>query len=499
MSTISHFINGELVTSPNEPTLPVINPADESTVGEVLLGRRETVNDALRSAEAAYPEWSKTTPVKRARILFEFRALLIKERDTLAHIVTEEHGKVLDDARGSVARGIELVEYLCGMPALLRGSYSQNVGSEVDCMTIREPLGVCVGVSPFNFPVMVPVWLFASAIAFGNTFILKPSEQDPSAPLFLAQLFKQAGLPDGVFNVVHGDKETVDALITSPIVKAVSAVASTPVAKHIYETAISHGKRAHTFGGAKNHCVVMPDADMDKAADALLGSAFGAAGERCMAVSVALAVTDSVGDALVERLKAKVPELKIGPGHKADVDMGPLISEAHKTRVVNYIAKGVDEGATLVIDGRELTINQGKGFFLGGCLFDHVTPQMTIYQEEIFGPVLCVVRVPDLTTAIDLINNHRYGNGTSIFTQSGGCARQFADAIEVGMVGINVPIPVPIAHHSFGGWKQSMFGDVALHGDASMQFYTRAKSITLRWPQQKAFDTGFFMPTHQDD
>ena len=493
---ISHYIDGQFVNGVGEKKFPVTNPATGEIIAEVVSATPQEINSAISAAKQAFIVWSQVTPLKRARVLFNFKILLDKNRDKIAELLTIEHGKTLEDAKGEVARAIELVEFSCGTPYLLQGNYSENVGADIDTYTLKQPLGICVGISPFNFPVMISTWMFIPAIACGNTFILKPSEKDPSTTLLLAELMQEAGLPPGVLNIIHGDKETVDALITHPDVAAVSAVGSTPVAEHIYKTAILHGKRAHTFGGAKNHCVVMPDADIDETADAVLGAAFGAAGERCMAISVVVAVTDVVADALVERLKIKIPQLKIASGMQSDVDMGPLVTKEHLLRVKSYVDCGIQEGAKLIVDGCEIEIpHSGNGFFMGACLFDHVTKNMRIYQEEIFGPVLCIMRVPNFEQAIQLINENQYGNGVSLFTRDGGVARKFASLVNVGMVGINVPIPVPVAYHTFGGWKRSMFGDIAMHGAENVHFYTRSKTVTLRWPEKKEEST-YHMISH---
>ena len=497
VQTIAHFIDGQLVKSTSEKHFPVYNPATGEITAQVPCARPVEIKNTISAAKKAFETWSKVTPLKRARVLFNFKTLLDKNSDELAQILTLEHGKTLDDAKGEVARAIELVEFSCGTPHLLQGNYSENVGPDIDTYTIKQALGVCVGISPFNFPVMISTWMFVPAIACGNTFILKPSEKDPSATLFLAKLMTEAGLPNGVLNIIHGDKETVNALITHDDIAAVSAVGSTPVAESIYQTAIKHGKRAHTFGGAKNHGVIMPDADIDEAADAILGAAFGAAGERCMALSVAVAVTDAVADALIARLKIKIPQLKISSGMNKNVDMGPLITKEHALNVKEYINTGVKEGAKLIVDGRELKIvDHDNGFFMGGCLFDHVTKEMRIYQEEIFGPVLCVVRVADFDDAIKLINENQYGNGVALFTRDGGTAKQFASEVTVGMIGINVPIPVPVAYHTFGGWKRSIFGDIAMHGSENVQFYTRSKTVTVRWPAENKAKSSYHMLSH---
>ncbi len=495
MYTVCNFINGHLVLGKSEKKHDIYNPATGEIIGQVFFARPEGVDKAVAKAKAAFATWSVVPPLKRARIIFKFKELLEKNLNKLAALVTQEHGKVLEDAQGSVLRGIELVEYACGTPNLLKGSYSENVGPHIDSYTVRQPLGVCVGVTPFNFPVMVPIWMMIPAIACGNTFVLKPSEKDPSAPIFMAELLQEAGLPDGVFNIVHGAKAVVEQLITHPDVQAVSCVGSTPVAESIYQTAITHGKRAHTFGGAKNHCVVMPDADIDEVAAAITGAAYGSAGERCMALSVAVAVGDEVADQLAAVIKQNIEQLTIGPGTVKTSQMGPLITKEHYERVKHFIDIGVEEGATLVVDGREFTVPDSNGFFIGASLFDHVTPNMQIYQAEIFGPVLCIVRAANFQEALALINQHEYGNGTAIFTRDGEVARAFASQVQVGMVGINVPIPVPVAYHSFGGWKRSIFGDIHMHGPESIQFYTKAKTVTARWPRQAANDL-YAMPSH---
>ncbi|MBU0859811.1 MAG: CoA-acylating methylmalonate-semialdehyde dehydrogenase, partial [Alphaproteobacteria bacterium] len=440
--------------------------------------------------------WAATPPIKRARVMFRFKALLDEHAEKLAAIITAEHGKVLSDALGEVQRGTEVVEFACGIPHLLKGDYSENVGTAIDTYSIRQSLGVCAGITPFNFPAMVGMWMFPVAIACGNTFVWKPSERDPSASLYIADLLKQAGLPDGVLNVVHGDKEAVDALLTDPDVKAVSFVGSTPIAHYIYSTAAAHGKRVQALGGAKNHMIVMPDADMDQAVDALMGAAYGSAGERCMAISVAVAVGDA-GDKLMAKLKPRVEALKIGPGTDNDSEMGPLVTRDHLSKVLSYVDIGEKEGAKLSVDGRGFKLKkQGyeDGFYMGGCLFDHVTPDMRIYKEEIFGPVLCVVRENSFDSAVNLINSHEYGNGTAIFTRDGDAARTFVNQIKVGMVGVNVPIPVPVAFHTFGGWKNSVFGAHGMHGMEGVHFYTQLKTVTSRWPTGIRAGAEFIMP-----
>lgn len=476
--------------------LKVYNPATGVVSQQIQSATTSDIEAAVALAKSAFPAWAQTPALKRARVLFSFKELLEKNIDTLAAMVTREHGKVLDDARGSVLRGIELVEFMCGAPHLLKGQFSENVANDIDTHTIRQPLGICLGVTPFNFPVMVPIWMMIPAIACGNTFILKPSEKDPSAPLFLAELLQQAGLPEGVLQVLNGDKTVVEQLLHHPDIVAASCVGSTPVAQYIYETAIKQGKRAQAFGGAKNHCIVMPDANLQEAASAIAGAAFGSAGERCMALSAVVAVGDVVADGLVEQLTQHAQELIIGPGDNATSQIGPLISAEHKQKVVDYIALGEQEGAQLIVDGRTHACLAEAGFFLGASLFDRVTSSMRIYREEIFGPVLVVLRAQSFSEALELINQHEFGNGTAIFTSDGHTAREFATQVQVGMVGINVPIPVPVSYHSFGGWKASMFGDIAMHGDESIRFYTKPKTVTSRWPKNAALDSGLHMPAH---
>ncbi|MFC5300641.1 CoA-acylating methylmalonate-semialdehyde dehydrogenase [Azospira restricta] len=496
VADLDHFINGRRVAVAGDRRGEVFDPATGSVRARVPLASAATVGEAVAAARAALPGWSELPPLRRARILFRFRELLERHLDELAAIVTGEHGKVFDDARGEIIRGMEVVEFACGIPQLLKGEHSEQIGGGVDSWSMRQPVGVCAGITPFNFPVMVPMWMWPVAIACGNTFVLKPSERDPSASLFVAGLLAEAGLPPGVFNVVHGDREAVDALLADPRVAAVSFVGSTPIAEHIYTAGCAHGKRVQALGGAKNHLVVMPDADLGQAVDALIGAAYGSAGERCMAISVAVAVGE-VADELVERLAARVRTLKIGPGMSPGVEMGPLVTRQHLDKVRGYVDLGVAEGARLVVDGRGFALaGHADGFFLGGCLFDGVTADMRIYREEIFGPVLCVVRVPDFEAAVRLINAHEFANGTAVFTRSGNVAREFARRIEVGMVGVNVPIPVPMAFHSFGGWKRSLFGDHAMHGPEGVRFYTQLKTVTGRWPQDAAGMAHFTMPTH---
>jgi malonate-semialdehyde dehydrogenase (acetylating)/methylmalonate-semialdehyde dehydrogenase len=495
-ATIQNFIGGKLVPCVTEQTAPVFNPANGEQSGSVGLSSTADVRAAVASAHKAFPAWAKTTPLRRARILNRFLRILEDRIDELAEVITAEHGKVLSDARGEIQRGMEVVEFATGAPELLKGDITENVGSRVDSHSVRQPLGVVAGITPFNFPAMVPMWMFPVALACGNTFILKPSERDPSASLLLAQWLTEAGLPDGVFNVIQGGKEAVDAILADPDVVAVSFVGSTPIAKYIYETATSHGKRCQALGGAKNHMIVMPDADMDQAADALIGAAYGSAGERCMAISVAVPVGNATADKLIEKLAPKVKALNIGPGTDPDAEMGPLVTKQHLDKVRGYVDAGVEEGAKLIVDGRDFR-RQGyeKGYFIGGTLFDDVTTSMKIYREEIFGPVLSVVRVGSYTDAADMINKNEFGNGTTIFTRDGDAAREFAHEIQVGMVGINVPIPVPMAFHSFGGWKASLFGDHHMHGAEGVRFYTKLKTITTRWPTGIRAGAEFVMPT----
>lgn len=481
--TIHLWINGRPTESKSSRFGEVTNPALGEVIRQVPLASREDVESAIAAAKAAFPGWRDTPSLRRSRILNKFRELLETHRMELAQLASEEHGKTLEDASGSVQRGIEVVEFAVGAPHLLKGEHAENVGRGVDCHSMLQPIGVCAGITPFNFPAMVPMWMFPIAIACGNAFILKPSEKVPSCSLRMAELFKEAGLPDGVFNVVPGDKEAVDTLLTHPDVRAVSFVGSTPIAKYIYETAARNGKRVQALGGAKNHAIVLPDAELDFTADAIMGAAYGSAGERCMAISVVVAV-GNVADPLIAKLKERTDKLVVGPGDKKGVDMGPVISAQHRDKIIGYIDSGVAQGAKLVKDGRGIKV-QGheKGFFVGPTLFDNVSTEMTIYQEEIFGPVLVVLRVANLDQAINLINSNAYANGTAIFTSSGAAARRFQNEIEVGMVGINVPIPVPMAFFSFGGWKSSLFGDLHMHGMEGVQFYTRTKAVTTRWPE----------------
>src|SRR5210317_1340668 len=495
MKNIFHFVDGKEFKGDSKRTSDVFTPATCEVEAKVSLASKNDVDIAVKNANVAFKEWSLTPPITRARILFKYKELIEKNSDELTKLIVAEHGKVYDDAKGSLTRGLEVVEFACGIPHLLKGEFTENVGKGVDSWSMRQPLGVCVGITPFNFPAMVPMWMFPVAIACGNTFILKPSEKDPSCPLMLAQLLKEAGLPDGVLNVINGDKESVDALLEHKDVSAISFVGSTGIAKYIYENAAKNEKRVQALGGAKNHCIVMPDSDLDQAVNGLMGAAYGSAGERCMAQSVAVAV-GNVGDELVKRLSEKVEALKVGPGMDKNSEMGPLVTKEHLEKVKSYVDLGVKEGAKLVVDGRNLKL-QGyeNGFYIGGWLFDHVDKDMRIYKEEIFGPVLSVVRVKDFESAVKLINNHEYGNGVSIFTRDGDSARTFASKIQVGMVGINIPIPVPMAFHSFGGWKRSLFGDQHMHGMEGVRFYTKLKTITSRWPSGLRTDPEFIMPT----
>ncbi len=495
LAEIGHWIDGAAYAGSGARAAEVYDPARGEVSASVRLADAATVDAAVRAARAAYPAWAETPALRRARVLFRFKELLEANRDRLAAAITREHGKVLEDARGEVTRGIEVVEFACGIPHLLKGEYSEQVSTGIDQFSLRQPLGVCAGITPFNFPCMVPMWMFPIAIACGNTFVLKPSERDPSPSLILAELLKQAGLPDGVFNVVQGDKAAVDALLAHPEVAALSFVGSTPIAEYVQATGIAHGKRVQALGGAKNHLVVMPDADLDQAVDALIGSAYGSAGERCMAISVCVAV-GRIGDELVARLAARTKQLKIGDGMDPASEMGPLVTAQHLAKVEGYVDIGVAEGAKLVVDGRGLRVAcREQGFFLGGCLFDHVQPGMRIYREEIFGPVLSVVRVADFAAAVQLVNDHEFGNGVALFTADGNSAREFARRVRIGMVGINVPIPVPMAFYSFGGWKKSLYGDTHAYGMEGVRFYTRYKAVMQRWPGSIAKGAEFVMPT----
>ena len=489
MTYVGHWIAGDPVTDASERMGDVYNPATGERVKQVTFASPGDVSRAVGAARDALQTWRVTSLVRRARVMFTFAELLRENLDEVAATITAEHGKTLPDARGEVERGLEVVEFSCGIPHLMKGEFSENVSSDVDSYSLRQPLGVVAGVTPFNFPAMVPLWMFPVAIACGNTFVLKPSEKDPSTANLLAQMLKGAGLPDGVFNVVHGDKVAVDALLMHPDVAAISSVGSTPVARYIYETAARYGKRVQALGGAKNHMVVLEDADMDMAADAIVGSAYGSAGERCMAISAVVAV-GSAGDELIPRIRERVARLKVGPGDQEGVEMGPLVTEVHRDKVASYVETGINEGAELVIDGRSLM--DSAGFFLGPCLFDRVTPEMSIYTDEIFGPVLSLVRVSSFDEALAVVNANPYGNGTSLFTREGGSARRFTAGVEAGMVGINIPIPVPMAFYSFGGWKASLFGDSNVYGNDGVRFYTRVKTVTARWPEEATgADLGF--------
>ena len=492
---LSHYIGGKTVAGGSGRFSDVFNPATGEVTARVPLAGEDEIVRAVAAAATAFPKWAATPPVARARVMFRFKELLERNRDKLSALIGSEHGKVLSDASGELTRGIEVVEFACGIPQLLKGEFTENVGTNVDSYAVRQPLGVVAGITPFNFPAMVPMWMFPVAIACGNCFILKPSERDPSTPLLLAELLTEAGLPDGVMNVVNGDKLAVDAILAHPGIEAVSFVGSTPIAEYVYHTGTAHNKRVQALGGAKNHMLVLPDADMDQATDALMGAAYGSAGERCMAISVAVAV-GSAGDALVERLAPKVRALKIGAYTDPAAEMGPLVTRAALDRVSGYVDDGVKAGARLVVDGRGLSL-QGyeNGFFIGGSLFDHVTTDMRIYREEIFGPVLAVVRQPDYESALSLVNDHELGNGTAIFTRDGDAARDFAARAKIGMVGVNVPIPVPMAFHSFGGWKRSLFGDHYVHGAEGVRFYTRLKTVTSRWPTGIRSGAEYVMPT----
>jgi len=488
------WIGGRAVPARTKRYGEVTNPATGEVIRHVPLGNAEDVDLAVQAATAAWPAWRAAPPLRRARVLMRFRELMDQHKKALARIVTEEHGKTLADAEGSVTRGIEVIEFATGIPHLLKGEFSENVGSDVDSWSLRQPVGVCAGITPFNFPAMVPMWMFPVALACGNAFILKPSERDPTLSLRMAELLQEAGLPDGVFNVVHGDKEAVDAILAHPGIKAVSFVGSTPIAKYIYETGAAHGKRVQALGGAKNHAIVLPDADVPFAADAIIGAGYGSAGERCMAISAVVAVGD-VGDALVDALASRARTVKVGPGDGEGIEMGPVVTCAARDRIVGYIDGGVGAGAKLVVDGRKPRVpGHDNGFFVGPTLFDGVTPEMAIYRDEIFGPVLVVVRAESLEAAIALVNRNPYANGAALFTRSGHAARRFQEDVEVGMLGINVPIPVPMAFYSFGGWRNSLFGDLHVHGMDGVRFYTRGKAVTARWPDDGSAAPGFHMP-----
>ena len=495
LETVPLWINGRTIAPVGTRLGDVFNPATGQLSKRVPFAGAESVDAAVKAASAALREWRDWPALRRARVMQRFLRLLEENQKDLARLVTAEHGKTLPDAMGSIQRGMEVVEFACGIPQLLKGEHSENVGTAVDTHSIRQPVGVCAGITPFNFPVMVPLWMFPVALACGNSFILKPSEKDPSPSIRMAELLKDAGLPDGVFNVVHGDKEAVDAILNHPGIHAVSFVGSTPIARYIYETAAKNGKRVQALGGAKNHAVVLPDADLEFTAEALIGAAYGSAGERCMAVSAVVAV-GAAGDPLVALLKKKAQAIRIGPGERDGIDMGPLVTCQHRDKVSSYVDQGVKEGAKLVLDGRGKKVpGHEEGYFLGTSLFDRVTPQMEIYKHEIFGPVLVVLRADTLEEAIAIVNHNPYANGVAIFTESGGAARRFTNEVSIGMVGVNVPIPVPVAFYSFGGWKNSLFGDLHVHGTEGVKFYTRTKAVTTRWPHQDTPAPGFHMPT----
>ena len=495
MKLIEHFVGGKIIPGTSEKKGKVFNPATGEQEKEVRLASTSDLDQAVVIAKKAFETWSLKPSLQRARIMFKFKELIEKNSDELTQLIVSEHGKVYEDAKGSLTRGLEVVEFACGIPHLLKGEFSENVGTDVDSWSMRQPLGVVAGITPFNFPAMVPMWMFVMSIACGNSFILKPSEKDPTVPYMMGDILKEAGLPDGVFNVVNGDKEAVDLLITDPKVESVSFVGSTPVAEYIYHTSSKHNKRVQSLGGAKNHMIVMPDADLDQVVDGLIGAGYGSAGERCMALSVAVAVGD-VGDKLIKKLTPRVQSLKVGPGTDPEVEMGPLISKQHLDKVTSFVDRGVQEGADLLVDGRSISL-QGyeNGYFIGGCLFDNVQENMSIYKEEIFGPVMSVVRKPTFNDALDLVNGHEFGNGTTIYTRDGDTARAFANQCKIGMVGVNVPIPVPMAFHSFGGWKRSLFGDHAMHGMDGVRFFTRLKTVTSRWPTGIRQGAEFTIPT----
>ncbi len=481
--TLQHYIGGRLIDGTSDRYGDVFNPAIGSVRARVPLATAAEVRDAIQTAKAAFPDWANTPPARRAQVMFKLRELIVANMDRLAEALAKEHGKTFSDARGSVTRGLEVVEFACGIPQLLKGEHNEAVARGVDCFSIRQPLGVCAGITPFNFPAMVPMWMIPVALACGNTFVLKPSEKDPSVPLMLAELASQAGLPDGVLNVVNGDKEAVDTLLTDPDVASISFVGSTAIGEYVYKTGCAHGKRVQALCGAKNHMVVMPDADLDQTVDAAIGSVYGSAGERCMAISVVVAVGDEVADRLLERLIPRVKELRVGPYSDPEAEMGPLITREHLDKVRGYIDSGIEEGAELLVDGRNCPVpGHENGFFIGGSIFDRVKPDMRIYREEIFGPVLALVRAASFEETLKLCNDHEYGNGAAIFTRDGDAAREFTSRVQIGMVGVNVPIPVPVAYHSFGGWKRSLFGDMHMHGPEGVRFFTKQKTVTSRWP-----------------
>jgi malonate-semialdehyde dehydrogenase (acetylating)/methylmalonate-semialdehyde dehydrogenase len=497
-STLSHYINGSKIAGGSNRFGDVYNPATGHVQYQVPFASTAEVNEAVASAKAASAQWAATPPAQRARVLFRFRDLVESHKDELAELISREHGKTLDDARGEIQRGNEVVEFACGIPQLLKGELNENVASNVDSHSMRQPLGVVAGITPFNFPAMVPMWMFPVALACGNTFVLKPSERDPSTGLRLAELLTEAGLPDGVFTVINGDKEAVDALLTHPDIDAISFVGSTPIAEYVYRTGTYSGKRVQALGGAKNHLVVMPDADLNQTVDALIGSAYGSAGERCMAISVAVAVGDGTAQRLVDALKPRVESLRVGSFDDADAEMGPVVTGAAKSRIESLVNAGIEDGANLVVDGRDCNVEgHEEGFFVGGCLFDNVTTDMSIYREEIFGPVLCVVRSENYEQALNMVNDNEFGNGAAIFTRDGDAARDFTHRAKIGMIGVNVPIPVPTAYHSFGGWKRSLFGDHHMHGPEGVRFYTRLKTITSRWPSGIREGAEFIIPQNK--
>jgi malonate-semialdehyde dehydrogenase (acetylating)/methylmalonate-semialdehyde dehydrogenase len=498
MREIGHFIGGKYVPGKSGRTADVFQPMTGEVIAKVALASKDELRQAVENAKTAQIAWAATNPQRRARVMMKFLELIAKETDSLAELLAREHGKTIPDAKGDIQRGVEVVEFACGIPHLLKGEFTEGAGPGIDMYSIRQPLGVVAGITPFNFPAMIPMWKFAPAIACGNAFILKPSERDPGVPMRLAELMIEAGLPAGILNVVNGDKEVVDAILDDPDVKAVGFVGSSPIAQYVYSRATAHGKRAHCFGGAKNHMIIMPDADLDQAADALIGAGYGSAGERCMAVSVAVPVGKATADALLERLVPRVESLKVGPSTDPSADFGPLVTKAHLDKVRSYVDLGVQEGAKLVVDGRNFKM-QGyeNGFYMGGCLFDDVRPDMRIYKEEIFGPVLSVVRAKDYNEALRLPSEHEYGNGVAIYTRDGDAARDFASKVNVGMVGVNVPIPVPLAYYTFGGWKASGFGDLNQHGPDAVRFYTKTKTVTSRWPSGIKDGAEFSIPTMQ--
>ena len=497
MKELHHLIAGKAVEGTSGRFGDIYNPSTGEVQARVALAGKAEMRKAVEAAKAAFPGWSAVNPQRRARVMFAFKALVEKHMDELAHMLSSEHGKVLADSRGDVQRGLEVIEFACGIPHLMKGEYTEGAGPSIDIYSMRQPLGVVAGITPFNFPAMIPMWMFGVAIACGNTFICKPSEKDPSLPMRLGELMMEAGAPAGVLQVVNGDKEAVDAILDDPDIQAVSFVGSSAIAHYVYSRGTANGKRVQAMGGAKNHAIIMPDADLDQVTNELIGAGYGSAGERCMAISVAVPVTDKIGDALVERLKPRVESLRVGLATDPDVDYGPMVTKEHRAKVMNYIDMGVKEGAKLVVDGRGYKM-QGyeNGFYLGGSLFDRVTPNMQTYQDEIFGPVLQIARAEDFDSALALPSNHQYGNGVAIFTRDGDAAREFASRVQVGMVGINIPIPVPLAYHTFGGWKRSAFGDVNQHGPEGVRFWTRVKTVTQRWPKGGVRENAsFVIPT----